>query len=130
MIKKNWKMIIIIVISIIVSSAVGVFAAGSLTASQVYYDKGSGVTVELDDVLDDLYSKVPLSVGDLVTYDGNGTDEQFYVLHVGKETCEIITRYNLTNTASPSTQTKAYYETTACAFSSTKYWGSTTRIKL
>ena len=56
-VKKNYKLIIGIVIGAILISGISVYATGQYLASQVDYNKNGQASVS--DALDDLYSKVP-----------------------------------------------------------------------
>ena len=111
----------IVILILVLCFNVGVYAAYALAATDVSYTKPNGTQTSVKAALDEVYAKVPThEIGDEVTVGG----EQFYVLEWNNDSdvVRLISKYNL-NTAGTAQQNAAY-GTTACAFSSTKYWSS------
>ena len=74
-VKKNYRLIIGIIIGAILISGISVYATGQYLASQVEYNKNGQAKVS--DALDDLYSKVP-SGTKTITEKGNQIDVSKY----------------------------------------------------
>ena len=130
MIKKNWKTILIIMIVIIISACAVVYADYVLNATEVKYTKADNSEISVKSALDDLYTKAPkYSTGDLVKLKNDTSGDKFYVLHETKDTMEIFAYTNIDRDTCDK-QVKKTYGETACAFSSSHYWGNTTELNL
>ena len=118
---KTTLIVLIVILILVLCFNVGVYAAYALAATDVSYAKPDGTQTSVKEALDEVYAKVPThEIGDEVTVGG----EQFYILEWDNncDTVNLISKYNL-NTAGTAQQNAAY-GTTACKFSSTKYWSS------
>ncbi len=98
-IKKNYKIVAGIIIGVIIS-AVGAYAATTISSSNISYDNSkSGLTsTNLNGAIDELYEKakkkakvINLDIGDIIQI---GT-EKFYVISYDDEYINMLTMYNL-----------------------------------
>ena len=130
MIKKKWKTILIIMIIIIISACAVVYADYVLNATEVKYTKADNSEISVKSALDDLYTKAPkYKTGDIVKLKNDTSGDKFYVLYESKDTMEIFAYTNIDRDTCDKQVKKAYGET-ACAFSSSQYWGSTAGLNL
>lgn len=117
---KTSLIVFIIILILVLCFNVVVYAAYTLAATDVSYTKPNGTQTSVKAALDEVYAKVPKhQIGDEVTVGG----EQFYVLEWDNncDTVNLISKYNLNKKG--TVQQDAEFKTTACAFSSTSYWG-------
>lgn len=118
---KTALIVFVIILTLVLFFNVAVYAAYTLAATEVSYTKPNGTQTSVKAALDEVYAKVPKhQIGDEVTVGG----EQFYVLEWDNncDTVNLISKYNLNKEG--TAQQDAASETTACVFSSTNYWSS------
>ena len=73
--KKNLKFIIILIVAIIITSMVSVYAAYSYLSTDVSYTKADGTTVSVADALNELYkNKSSIEVSTKINYVGSYAD--------------------------------------------------------
>ncbi len=100
-IKKNYKIILGIIIGGIISG-VGVYAATTISSSNVFYDNSvSGLTsTNMKDAIDELYEKVNSKPCQVLKGTGKDTSdeiicgtEEFYVLYSSGDSITVLTKY-------------------------------------